>query len=94
MPENGITLPSGHHITKGTWLGAGAVGMHNDSRFYPKPEEYNPFRFAKSLDDGLTEADKKTLTANASVYRKNQALATASDIFLGFGYGKHSWCDT
>lgn len=89
--DDGITLPSGYFILKGAWMCAGAFGLHHDSRFYPKPEEYDPFRFAKKQDDELTEADKEDLTEKASIYRKNQALITTSDIFLSFGYRKHAW---
>lgn len=88
MPKDGVTLPSGHHIPKGAWMSAGAVGLHHDDRFYPKPEEFDAFRFAKRNEETLAEADKESLT---SVYRKNQGLATASDIYLGFSYGKHAW---
>ena len=91
IADDGVTLPSGHFIPKGAWMCAGAPGLHHDGRFYPKPEQYDPFRFAKKQDDGLTEADKEVLTEKASIYRKNQALVTTSDIFLSFGYGKHSW---
>ena len=62
IADDGITLPSGHLIPKGAWMCAGAVGLHHDSRFYPKPEEYDPFRFAKKQDDELTETDKEALT--------------------------------
>ena len=91
IADDGITLPSGHFIPKGAWMCADAVDLHHDSRFYPKPEIYDPFRFAKKQDDELTEADKETLAEKASIYRKNQALVTTSDIFLSFGYGKHAW---
>ena len=91
MPKDGVTLPSGHHVPKGAWMGAGTVDLHHDDRFYPKPEEYDPFRFARKHTDTLVGANKDSLTDKASIYRKNQSLATASDIFLAFGYGKHAW---
>lgn len=91
MPKDGVELPSGHHIPKGAWMSAGTVDLHHDERFYPKPEEYDPFRFAKRHENMLAEVEKETLTEKASIYRKNQGMATASDIFLAFGYGKHSW---
>lgn len=91
MPKNGITLPSGHHIPGGAWLGADTVDLHHDERFYPKPEVYDPFRFAKKPEDPLGGPKEGTLSDKASIYRKNQGLTTSSDIFLSFGYGKHSW---
>ena len=92
VAKDGIILPSGHYIPKGTWMAAGTFGLHHDDRFYPNPEEYDPFRFARKQEDMNMNIDKDTLTDKASIYRKNQALATASDIFLGWGYGKHAWC--
>ena len=91
MPKDGIMLPSGHHIPKGAWITTSAIDLHHDDRFYPKPEEFDAFRFAKQKEETLDGADKESLTEKASVYRKNQTLATASDIFLAFGYGKHAW---
>ena len=70
---------------------ADTIDLHHNSRFYPKPEIYNLFRFAKKQDNKLTEANKEALTEKASIYRKNQALVTTSDIFLSFGYGKYAW---
>ena len=91
ISKDGLTLPSGHHVPKGTWLATSAVDLHHDDRFYLKPEEYNPFRFARTSEDSLAGAKNVNLTETASIYRKNQGLSTVSDIFLGFGYGRHSW---
>ena len=94
VPEGGVTLPSGHHIPKGVWMGTGTVDVHHDDRFYHRPDEYEPFRFAKKHEDTLVGTDMEVLTDKASIYRKSQGLATVSDIFLAFGYGKHAWCVT
>ena len=89
--KGGVTLPSGHHVPKGTWMAADTVHLHHDDRFYPKPDEYNPFRFANKHETMLGDASTETLTDKASSYRKNEGLTTASDISLGFGFGKHAW---
>lgn len=91
MPRDGVTLPSGHHLPKGAWVGSGTVGVQHDDRFYLKPEEYDPFRFARKRADAVNEVDMEKLTDKASIYRKNQGLATTSDIYLAFGHGRHSW---
>ena len=91
LVDDGLTLPSGHLIPKGAWIGTGTVTIHNDSRFYHKPEEYDPFRFIKNQDDGLTETEKAALASTASIYRKGENLVMPSDIFLGFGMGRHAW---
>ena len=94
VPQGGVTLPSGHHIPQGVWMGTGTVDVHHDDRFYPRPDEYDPFRFARKHDDPRGGSDEEVLTDKAAVYRKNQGLATVSDIFLAFGYGKHAWSVT
>lgn len=91
MPKDGVTLPSGHHVPKGVWMAAAAVGVHHDDRFYLKPEEYDPFRFAKKHENTPLRANEEVMSDKASIHRENQSLATASDIFLAFGYGKHAW---
>ena len=92
MSKDGITLPSGHHIPKGTWIAIDPVGVHRDDRFYPDPDRYDAFRFAKTSDDALAvAANNEALSHKASIYREHQQLATTSDIFLGFGHGKRSW---
>ena len=91
MPKDGVMLPSGHHFPKGAWIGAGTVDLHHDDRFYPEPGKYDPFRFATKYDEKPAGVNRETLTGKASIYRKNQGLATVSDIFLAFGYGKHAW---
>lgn len=92
VARDGVILPSGHHIPKGTWMAASTVGLHHDERFYPNPEDYDPFRFASKQEDMPIKANKGTMTDKASIYRQNQALATTSNTFLGFSYGKHAWC--
>ena len=72
-------------------MAADTVHLHHDDRFYPKPDEYNPFRFANKHETMLGDASTETLTDKASIYRKNEGLTTASDISLGFGFGKHAW---
>ena len=47
IPEQGITLPDGKKVPHGTWIGAPVQAVHMDNRFYEKPEQYDPFRFAR-----------------------------------------------
>lgn len=91
VPKDGVLLPSGHHMPQGAWLATGTVDVHHDDRFYTNPEEYDPFRFSKTRKDILAAANKENLSDRASIYRKMEGLSTASDIFLAFGYGKHTW---
>ena len=90
VPKDGVTLPSGHYIPKGAWLATDIVNVHNDDRFYLQPNEFNPFRFTEQYKDNIASG-KESLTDKASAFRKTESLATASDIYLGFGHGKHAW---
>ncbi len=90
--KGGVDLPDGHHVPQGAWLGAPVVGIHHDERFYPNPEMYEPFRFAKAAKETSSNgATDDTQTEKAAQDRKFQGLSTASDSYLAFGYGRHSW---
>ena len=91
LPEDGVRLPSGHHIPKGSWLATDTIEIHNDDRFYLQPNQFDPFRFTKQHQDRIASSGKENLTDKASIFRQTQSLATASDIYLAFGYGKHAW---
>ena len=82
MPKNGVTLPDGQHLQQGAWIGVPVPGIHNDERFYDKPEVYDPFRFVpSSLKGQMAEAENHKATM----------LTMANDTFLPFGYARHSW---
>lgn len=84
--REGLDLPDGLHVPKGAWLGASTVSLHHDERFYPNPGEYDPFRFTNTQTESVDAQ-----TDMSSKYRKLQGLSTTSDIYLAFGYGRHSW---
>ena len=105
ISPKGLDLPSGHHLAKGTWVGIPAVSVHQDERFYHAPHIYSPFRFVKKPQtynnpetdtkgiDLSADAEKKpgqTPEQKFASYRKPEMLATASDTYLAFGYGRHS----
>ena len=89
VAKEGLTLPSGQHLPQNAWVGAYIVGIHLDSRYYQDPNEYQPFRHARKViveSSSTASSIGKTKLGSNGVY-----LATASDTFLGFGYGRHSW---
>ena len=51
MPEDGLVLPDGKKVPRGTWIGMPVEALQMDDRFYENPEEYDPFRFAKTVGD-------------------------------------------
>ena len=50
IPEDGLLLPGGERVARGTWIGAPVQAVHMDDRFYNRPDEYDHFRFAR-MDD-------------------------------------------
>ncbi|KAL4875202.1 cytochrome P450 [Aspergillus karnatakaensis] len=47
IPRDGLTLPNGQFLNKGAWLAVPSIPIHNDSRFYDHPDEFQPFRFMR-----------------------------------------------
>ena len=92
LQRRGIDLPDGHHIPQGAWLAAPLVGIHHDERFYTNPEKYEPFRFAKAAKETSSDAKMDAFQTEKAAQPPNlQGLSTATDSFLAFGYGRHSW---
>lgn len=88
----------GEHLLKGTWIGVPAVAVHHDERFYTNPQVYSPFRFVGKYDgrDTVKKGYPSLRQTQDSrevfqQHRKPPSLSTASDIYLAFGYGRHSW---
>ena len=79
IPKEGLTLPEGTHLSKGTWIGTPFMGVHEDERVYSKPEIYDPYRFMGSLDQ---EGGQR---------RGRLELSQVTDIYFPFSYGSHVW---
>jgi cytochrome P450 len=77
-PE-GLSLPDGTHLPKGSWVGVPVVGVHRDERFYPDPRTYNPYRFLHLKQKADPRVSASELDA-----------ARPSVTYLGFGYGRHA----
>ena len=65
--EDGMKLPDGNHVAKGSWLGPPQRNVHMDERFYSNPDEYQPFRFINKM----ASEDKAGLSRKSSHQRKN-----------------------
>jgi cytochrome P450 len=78
VDQQGLQLPDGTHLPKGSWVGVPVLGIHRDERFYPRPELYDPYRFVRMKKD-LEDQSSSELDA-----------ARPSDQYLGFGYGRHA----
>lgn len=89
VAKEGLTLPGGQHLPQNAWVGACNVGIHSDSRYYPEPNEYHPFRHAKQAS--VEASSIASSIEKAKLGSNGMSLATTSDTFLSFGHGRHSW---
>jgi len=70
--SNGVTIPAG------TLVATPSSAIHMDEEIYPKPEQFDGFRFSKSceMDGGVTTTGRS-------------AVSTSPD-HLTFGFGRHA----
>lgn len=85
LPKEGVTLPSGQHLPKGTWLGVPTVGVHSDENNYLNAAKYEPFRFC-SRKPG-EEPDEK----DSAIPFTSTGMVNVTDSYLSFGAGKYAW---
>lgn len=88
--SEGLELPDGTHIPRGGWIGVPVLGLHMDERFYPNPQTYDPFRFAKLKQD-RENSRKGEGSTRTFVNNSDLDAAQPSTTYLGFGYGRHAW---
>ncbi|KAH7327064.1 cytochrome P450 [Rhexocercosporidium sp. MPI-PUGE-AT-0058] len=81
--KNGVTLPTGEHLPRGTKVGIHAYPVHHDENYYKDPYKFNPMRFC-SLGEKLVDG-----SANCGS-NKGTALVTTSSIFMPFSHGRHA----
>lgn len=75
VAKNGVDLPDGTHVARGTWVGVPVEAIHMSEEFYEKADVYDPFRFARINEESGTRLD----------------AADVTDQFLGWSYGTHAW---
>jgi cytochrome P450 len=92
VDKDGLTLPDGTHIRQGCYTAIPVTEIHLDERFYPNAREYHPFRFVRG-DQGSQLENKgcDTSAPTAQGNRRSTSLVTASDTFMSFGIGRHTW---
>ena len=86
LPREGVTLPSGQHLPRGTWLGVPVVGVHSDENIYPDAATYQPFRFC-NRKPGEESPENDTAAAQVT----STGVVNVTDTFLPFGAGKFAW---
>ncbi|CZT52285.1 uncharacterized protein RSE6_13584 [Rhynchosporium secalis] len=101
-PE-GLVLPDGTQVPRGSWLGVPVLGLHMDDRFYPNARTYDPFRFArlkaerakeeKDIETRLNSNSPdrpQTATSRTRSYANELSAGQPTATYLGFGYGRHA----
>ena len=88
IAPDGLVFPDGQHLKKGTWVGIPSVGVHHDENIYARPQLYDPFRFVPKPKASTDEMGNPMGPQKPS---RPEGLSTASDTYLAFGYGRHSW---
>ncbi|KAH8763018.1 putative Ent-kaurene oxidase [Hyaloscypha sp. PMI_1271] len=84
VAKKGVTLPSGHHLPRGTKVGVHASPVHRDDDIYPDALEFKPFRFC--LNGGLRMVDDYS----EKVGGNGIPLVTTSSNFMAFSHGRHA----
>ena len=51
VPKDGIVLPDSKRVARGTRSGSHVQAIHMGDRFYDRPDQYDPFRFARSASE-------------------------------------------
>lgn len=81
VAKDGVVLPDGTRVPRGTWLVCPTEHMMRDEEFFKNPDAFDPFRFLKRIegeDGGYKLKEGNDLTA-------------ISESFLFYGFGKHAW---
>ncbi|PZD24822.1 CypX, Cytochrome P450, partial [Pyrenophora tritici-repentis] len=89
LQKDGLKLPDGQHLPKGSWIGFSPTDIHFDERFYPDPETYDPFRFVAGNE--TLELEQRSISADvASKERMSSLMVATNKTFLSFGHGRHA----
>ncbi|KAF3762804.1 hypothetical protein M406DRAFT_99177 [Cryphonectria parasitica EP155] len=81
VAPDGVTTPSGVHLSPGTSIGTHAYPVLHDGSIYPDPESFQPFRFSER---------RRVETEGGYVEKAKQAFATTSTEYAAFGHGRHA----
>ncbi|ESK88592.1 cytochrome p450 [Moniliophthora roreri MCA 2997] len=77
-----FTFADGTRVGAGHYLAVASDSIHQDSKYYPQPQEFQPFRFSAMRGK---PAEQEEYTSQDWVHR----MTGTSDTFLAFGSGRH-----
>ncbi|QDS76922.1 hypothetical protein FKW77_004422 [Venturia effusa] len=76
-PE-GVTLPSGDFLPKGTNVGITSYAVQHDESVYKNAFKFDPFRFSRPLENPLAKGARPL------------SMVTTTDDFMAFSHGRHA----
>ena len=88
VAKDGVTLPSGQHLPRGTKVGVHGAPIHRDEVIYPNASEFKPFRFRTMGPGG---EDRPTDDYSDKIVGSGIPLVTTSSKFMAFSHGRHAW---
>lgn len=92
VAPDGVTLPDGTNLRRGTKVGVSAYNVHHDADIYPHAQAYNAFRFSDPGCEAAGEkAEKSSFATGFDVGKEKQTMVTTSPIFMAFSHGNHAW---
>ncbi|KAK5119965.1 hypothetical protein LTR85_007041 [Meristemomyces frigidus] len=84
---------AGWSLSPGALVATDVYSVHMDPELYPRPEEYDAFRFSRPREEfeQRQKAGAVDEMSKDEVLRlKNTGLITTSETFLPFGHGRHA----
>lgn len=94
VAREGVTLPDGTHLQRGTKVGVTSYAIHHDEAAYTGAYIYDAFRFSRPSKDaakvGVISSTAGPEGSDESI-KKIPSLVTTSDKFMAFSHGKHAW---
>jgi cytochrome P450 len=89
VAKDGVTLPNGMHLKKGTKVGIHAYPVHHDEDVYSNAHEFNAMRFCNMGEDRPEDDYSEKMAGSGG--RKGTSLVTTSSHFMAFSHGRHAW---
>ncbi|CZT05742.1 uncharacterized protein RCO7_03910 [Rhynchosporium graminicola] len=86
VQKDGVTLPTGEHLPRGTHVGIHAWPVHHDEQYYKDPFAFDPLRFCTREEKGVNDMADSGQFARY----KGASLVTTSSIFMAFSHGRHA----
>ncbi|PMD31624.1 cytochrome P450 [Hyaloscypha variabilis F] len=84
VAKDGVTLPSGQHLPRGTKVGVHGAPVHRDENIYSDAQVFKPFRFCSNGSENMVD------DYSEKVVGKGIPLVTTSSNFMAFSHGRNA----